>query len=84
MGSFRQRLGRLEKVTPRAGTHCTRCGGPAPGGRRIAYESSNRPVRRCEACLNPIDAQGRPLGEWRNGGLHLKVIVFADEGAAGE
>ena len=84
MGSFSQRLGRLEKTTPRVGTHCTRCGGPSPGGKRIAYASSTRPVRRCEDCHNPIDEQGRPLGEWRDGELHLKVIVFADEGAAGE
>jgi hypothetical protein len=76
MGSFTQRLTRLEKAAPDCWARCRECGGPDPNGRRIAYVSDARPLRRCDDCGNPIDGDGKPLGEWRNGSLRLKVIAF--------
>jgi hypothetical protein len=72
MGSFTQRLARLEQAAPDYGARCQECGGQDPYRRRIASVSDAQPLRRCDECGSPVSRDGERL----DGELRLKVIEF--------
>lgn len=77
MGSFTQRLVRLERATHDLGPPCSTCGGPDPAGRRITHVADERELRHCEACSSLLDCDGKPLG-----GARVKVVIWGGTSAA--
>ena len=57
---------------------CPKCLGPSKFGTGVLLLQDDEPVPQCPACQGAVDLEGRSVGTFRDGRLHLKVIRLFD------